>query len=374
MTRTIQWNVVAYMICALFVTTIILSFTFTNALWNSQIAGISAPHWLTNKTASSTKSLTPASQVIHLPKSLFQPVTVIPKASTIEMVEPIRQIPVPATPVTVVPMAKPIHTYKVTAFYLNVRSMPDASSTILTEVKQGELLQVVSVTESGWLSLKDGGYVHGGYAEEVPQIAQTVSQTTAVPVNQVKDAKVEVSTASVANQTVKKVNAPTAAIDHLPIKKKLVTPLEKLAKPTSKVMSDSGLNKEQIATILKGTKLAGHGLEAAVLAIEDKYGINAFFTIAVMKLESGNGSSRLAQNKNNLFGLNAVTGKNAYKKAFSFATKGESVRKFGQLLSANYVERGYTTIEKVAKKYCPANGRWAGHVRSIMRSDFLKLA
>ncbi|SDW13051.1 SH3 domain-containing protein [Paenibacillus sp. CF384] len=374
MTRTIQWNVVAYMICALFVTTVILSFTFTNALWNSQIAGLSAPHWLQNKAVSSPSSLSLTTEAMHIPKSLFQPATVIPKASAPEAPEQIRNIPVPSVPVTVVPMVNLIHTYKVTAFYLNVRSMPDASSTIMTQVKQGELLKVVSVTESGWLSLQDGGYVHGGYAEKVPQLSESISVTPAVAAKEVKAAKVEVSTASVIHQTVKKVNATTAAMDNLPIKKKLVTSLETLAKPTSKVMSDSGLNKEQIATIFKGTKLAGHGLEAAVLAIEDKYGINAFFTIAVMKLESGNGSSRLAQTKNNLFGLNAVTGKNAYKKAFSFATKGESVRKFGQLLSANYVERGYTTIEKVAKKYCPANGRWAGHVRSIMRSDFLKLA
>ena len=92
-----------------------------------------------------------------------------------------------------------------------------------------------------------------------------------------------------------------------------------------------------------------------------------------MKLESGNGKSRLSQTKNNLFGLNATTG-SENKKAFSFATKGDSVRKFGQLISKNYVGKGLTTIEKVAKKYCPANGRWSGHVKSIMKSDFRKLA
>jgi beta-N-acetylglucosaminidase len=146
---------------------------------------------------------------------------------------------------------------------------------------------------------------------------------------------------------------------------------EEPEKPTSTVKTDSGLTEEHISTIFKGSALENEGLEEVILEIEETYGINAYFTIAVMKLESGNGESRLAQTKNNLFGLNAIDGK--MDQAFSFETKGDSVRKFGQLISNNYVDKGYTTIEKVSKKYCPSNSEWPSLVVSIMKSDYRKL-
>jgi beta-N-acetylglucosaminidase len=145
-----------------------------------------------------------------------------------------------------------------------------------------------------------------------------------------------------------------------------------VAKPTSNVKSDSGLMEANIEEIFKGTSLAGFGLEKAILEIEEEYGINAYFTIAVMKLESGNGKSKIAKDKNNLFGLNAIDG-DQYNKAFSFKTKGDSVQKFGQLISENYIDKGFTTIEKVSAKYCQANPEWSDVVMSIMKSDYSKL-
>jgi beta-N-acetylglucosaminidase len=136
-------------------------------------------------------------------------------------------------------------------------------------------------------------------------------------------------------------------------------------------MTESGLTEDHISTIFKGTALEDQGLEEVILEIEKTYSINAYFTIAVMKLESGNGESRLAKTKNNLFGLNAIDGN--MDEAFSFKTKGESIRKFGQLISKNYVGKGYTTIEKISKKYCPSNSEWPSLVASIMRSDYKKL-
>ncbi|MEX2462391.1 MAG: glucosaminidase domain-containing protein [Paenibacillaceae bacterium] len=143
-------------------------------------------------------------------------------------------------------------------------------------------------------------------------------------------------------------------------------------KPTSTVRSDSGLTESQIGAIFKGTSLADYGLEKVILEVEAEYGINAYFTIAVMKLESAHGESKIAVNKNNLFGLNALDG-DGYNKAFSFKTKADSVQKFGQLISKNYVGKGYTTIEKVSKKYCLANPQWSDLVMSIMLGDYSKL-
>jgi uncharacterized protein YgiM (DUF1202 family) len=229
---------------------------------------------------------------------------------------------------TIIPEIKG-YTYEVTAFYLNVRSNPNAKSHIINVVKNGEWLDVIRITDNSWLELKNGGYVHGGYAKIVsgtvlPDIAFNVEEQS------------------------------------------------EPAKPSSTVQSDSGLTEDHIAVIFEGTDLANKELEEIVLEVEEEYGINAYFTIAVMKLESGNGSSRLAKNKNNLFGLNAIDG-DKYNKAFSFKTKGDSIRKFGQLLSKNYVGKGYTTIEKVAKKYCPANTQWSGIVKTIMNRDYKKL-
>jgi beta-N-acetylglucosaminidase len=161
------------------------------------------------------------------------------------------------------------------------------------------------------------------------------------------------------------------AIEKIKSKEIILPKAESPNKPNYLVKSDSGLVESHIEEILKGTSLAGHDLAKAILEIEEKYGINAYFTIAVMKLESGNGKSRIAQDKNNLFGLNALDG-DSFNKAFSFKTMGDSVEKFGQLISDNYIDKGYKTIEKVSTKYCQANPKWAGVVKGIMENDYSK--
>ncbi|AZN41811.1 glucosaminidase domain-containing protein [Paenibacillus albus] len=390
MSRSIQWNVLAYMIIAALLASFVLTFNHTFSLWNSRSADMLFPSTFPSNKQIAIKRVEPSSVI---PKSAFQPVTVVKKA----MPTPAIAAPTPATekkkPV-VIASAKPIYTYKVTSFYLNVRSEPNADSKILYEVKQGTQLQVISKDDTGWLVLKSGGYVHGGYATVIGMKQSPEAVTTQPAGHAVYDGSA-VSAASSAVTSVKELQSKSFQLDVRPkvhtldVKKVQVNSTDDQAastdviieedengnpvKPSSKVNTDSGLSSKQIAQLLKGTKLSGQGIEQAVLSIEEKYGINAFFTIAVMKLESGNGKSKLARTKNNLFGLNA-TSSNPYRKASYFETKGDCVQKFGQLLSDNYVERGYTTVEKVARKYCPVNSKWASHVRSIMRSDFSKLA
>ncbi|TFE26335.1 glucosaminidase domain-containing protein [Cohnella luojiensis] len=243
------------------------------------------------------------------------------------------------------PAVSSVQTYKVTAYYLNVRANAYAKSKVLKVVQMGTLLEVLQKIDNGWLRLNGGGYVHGDYAELVDGEIQTAKIT---PLQQL---------------------VPLVMKNSEDVQ---VTESGNPVKPTSTVGTASGLSEEDIAMIFDGTDLAGHRLEEAILEVEEEYGINALFTIAVMKLESGNGSSRLAKNKNNLFGLNA-SGADPHKRAFSFETKGDSVRKFGQLLSKNYVGKGYTTIEKIATKYCPANSKWSGLVKNIMKRDYSKL-
>ncbi len=245
-------------------------------------------------------------------------------------------------PASVEPAGTP---YVTTAYYLNVREKASAKSVILRTVEKGTILTVLQKLENGWLQLENEGYVHGAYAEPVQ------------PDNPAPQVKIK---AAAVPETEVRANAfADRAADSRP------------DKPTSEVISDSGLTEEEISEIFEGTELLGHNLEEAVLKIEEEYGINAYFTIAVMKLESGNGKSRLARVKNNLFGLNATGGNN--EQAYSFDTKADSVHRFGKLIAEKYVGKGLTTIEKVARKYCPANAKWPSLVKSIMKSDHQKV-
>lgn len=292
---------------------------------------------------------------LALSEPLFS--TLLPSTAPIPLSSPMPLVQEKAAPPAAVPIAQPeikvseqappavvkeeigpppiTLKFETTADYLNVRVNAYNKSRIINTVTKGTVLEVSSVTENGWLRLKDGGYVHGGYAKPIDK--------EAIKANPLQKAVKEVKALAVEVET-------------------------KVNEPTSKVESDSGLTAEHIATILKGTDLEDQGLEKAILKIEDEYGINAFFTIAVMKLESGNGSSRLATKKNNLFGLNAIDG-NGYNKGLSFKTKADCVLKFGQLIANKYIDKGFTTIEKVAKKYCPANSKWPSHVKDIMERD-----
>ncbi|WP_084760302.1 glucosaminidase domain-containing protein [Cohnella panacarvi] len=281
---------------------------------------------------------------VHLPSAVAEssPITIPPQP-------PQSPAPTASTAVSQPPSQPAIredvkmHTYEITAYYLNVRDQPDPKAKILNVLAQGTIIEALLQTDNRWLKLKDGGYVHGGYAkplkDDIVKIASLSSENNAVIESEENDLEERVSEPS---------------------------------KPTSSVKSESGLSEDDISEILEGTDLADHGLEEAILDIEEEYGINAYFTIAVMKLESGNGESRIAKIKNNLFGLNAIAG-DAFNKALSFETKADCVRMFGQLIAEKYVDKGYTTVERINKKYCPANSKWSSHVKNIMARDYRSL-
>ncbi|HTG70497.1 MAG TPA: glucosaminidase domain-containing protein [Candidatus Udaeobacter sp.] len=349
----------------LFIYLLILSLIITLGMYvkplnNAEVADLSeAPQKLTAAAASSITTAAPGIDPIVSSVHLA-----VPSSTSIATSAGTPDIPIEQPPSTLPKkqiqaekeqaiVEKP-DTYKVTAYYLNVRTKPSAQSEIIKVVKQGTRLKVTAKTENGWLELQGGGYVHGGYAAKIKGEVSALSFSAASK----RDPAIEINDAGAEKeQQSEKIAKPE---------------VEELNKPTSIVESDSGLTEAHIAKIFEGTALSGHNLEQAILEIEEEYGINAYFTIAVMKLESGNGKSYLAKKKNNLFGLNAIDG-NKYNKAFSFKTKGDSVRKFGQLLSRNYVNKGLTTIEKVARKYCPANSRWSSLVKNIMKRDYKKL-
>lgn len=236
--------------------------------------------------------------------------------------------------------------YVTTVNLLNVREAPSAQATIVRVVSKGTRLTVRSETADGWLRLTDGTYAKSAYAK-------LVGQKSKAPVQALSYASYSESAADSSAGT-------SAGASGEP------NPNPSFYVPFPAVKSDSGLSEENISRLFEGTKLLDNDLEEAILEIEQDYGINAFFTVAVMKLESGNGTSKAAANRNNLFGMRSGQGDGYLR----FDTKADSVRRFGRLISENYIEEGYTSITKISGKYCPPNKDWASLVANIIKRDY----
>ena len=225
--------------------------------------------------------------------------------------------------------------FAVATYQLNVRKDPNPQSPIITTLNKGDIVVAIEKLSNGWLKLKTGGYINAKYV---------------VP------AKDEGVTKKLTSRS--KERAVMAASLTAPKNVSL------------KVSEQSNLTPEQLNQILEGTGLEGLG--HAFIKMEEKYNVNALFGVAVAKLESAHGTSRLARNKNNLFGLNAIDG-DAYNKAFSYRTKEECILAFGEIIQTKYLDQGRTTLHQINKKYAPYNDAWATKVSSIMRSDANKI-
>lgn len=102
------------------------------------------------------------------------------------------------------------------------------------------------------------------------------------------------------------------------------------------------------------------GLGQAFRDGEEKHNINALFVLAIVRLESGNGTSYLARDKNNLGGIKS--GEDGYR---AFSSKEECVAYMFDLLDRLYISKGRDTIEKIGHVYCATSG-WISQVTSIM--------
>lgn len=98
----------------------------------------------------------------------------------------------------------------------------------------------------------------------------------------------------------------------------------------------SGFTGPELEEGLKGTDLEGLGEDFK--AAENRYGVNAILLMAMAKHESGNGTSLLANEKNNLFGFNAIDD-DPINKASKFKTKGESIMYVARHLKYNYLDK-----------------------------------
>lgn len=98
----------------------------------------------------------------------------------------------------------------------------------------------------------------------------------------------------------------------------------------------SGLTSYDIDSILESTQLKGLG--KAFVQAELKYGVNALALVSIAAHESAWGSSRLAVERNNIFGYKAYD--HDINQAGWFETKEDCIMVVARLLSVHYLTEG----------------------------------
>lgn len=98
-----------------------------------------------------------------------------------------------------------------------------------------------------------------------------------------------------------------------------------------------------------GNNLKGvfNGKSEYIFLIAKKYNVNPMLLAAIMKHETANGSSQMVTQQNNPGGITKGKG------FASYATLDAGIEAMAKLLKMEYIDKGYTTIESIAKKYCP---------------------
>lgn len=81
------------------------------------------------------------------------------------------------------------------------------------------------------------------------------------------------------------------------------------------------------------------GTGEALVRAEENHGVNSLVLSAIAFLESGGGNSRLAREKNNLFGLGAG-GSDPYSNALHFSSRGECIDYTARIIRYRYLSRG----------------------------------
>lgn len=133
------------------------------------------------------------------------------------------------------------------------------------------------------------------------------------------------------------------------------------------LLNHSSVTAYELNQFLQGTEMSGLG--SAFVNAELKTGVNAIFLTSLAIHESGWGSSKIARNKNNLFGYGAYDG-SAYQSAISFRTVQEGVIHVANKLKTNYllVDGKYysgPTLAGINKRYS-TDGSWGIKIANTM--------
>jgi beta-N-acetylglucosaminidase len=105
---------------------------------------------------------------------------------------------------------------------------------------------------------------------------------------------------------------------------------------------------EFLNMFLKGV-LEGKGEQ--FIKAQETHGINASFLVGIAKLESANGLSDFARNRNNIAGMRNSKG------YMYFDSVDECIDKMAKNLKENYIDQGLTTLSQINKKYAE-NQEW----------------
>lgn len=138
---------------------------------------------------------------------------------------------------------------------------------------------------------------------------------------------------------------------------------EKVTHITDDITQPTGLSAEELDKALAGTGLDGLG--HAFQAMEERWGVNALFGIAVAAHESAWGTSYLAKSRNNLFGIAAYDGNEGA--AYGFETRNACIDHWGEMIKEVYFDRGYTNLYSVNSIYA-SDKSWSTKVQATMAS------
>ena len=137
---------------------------------------------------------------------------------------------------------------------------------------------------------------------------------------------------------------------------------------TEDMRRKSKLDKKKLAEYMK--KYPGlSGIEDTLLEIQDEYQVNAILILAIVRLESGNGKSNIAQTRNNLGGI--IVKEKSVRVYKSFDTRSDCVIYMAKLISEDYLTEGgkyYSghTLSDIAGRYSASPDKWSNLVKDMI--------
>ena len=256
---------------------------------------------------------------------------------------------------------------------VNVRENPNLSAKVMGYIDTGASIEATPA-EEGWYYVEAiKGYVSKDYIVEAPSIKR-IGVVTKIP--EMSAHLIGNANTTIPQNAITKNLTDTKFLDTNYCKQYTENTVEGFTKAqdikqnyhraiSTNPTEASNLSAEEVEYLVKGTGLEGIG--SAVIDVENKYGVNAFFTIAVAELESGYGSSYLARAQNNIFGLDPYNG------GMTFGTKSACVQYFGKLIRNHYFNNGLDTPYAINAVYEPCNSAWGDNVAHLMETNRGKL-
>ena len=128
------------------------------------------------------------------------------------------------------------------------------------------------------------------------------------------------------------------------------------------LLEPSNVTREQMYAILEGTAL--QSLSNGYVYMEELYGINALFLVAISAYESGWGTSSLAIYNNNLGGIKANDGSWAYFNDWFECISYKTDLLYNQYLIPTGAYYNGTSTWNINVRYCE-EGYWADNINAI---------